>query len=118
RRRGSPGARGQRPRCQRPGAPVLRLPQFELAEPTTLEEACALLAEHGDEAQLIAGGTDLVPNMKHELFTPRLVISLARVPELRGIRVEPDGTLVLGAMTSLDELAGDERVRARAPVLA
>ncbi len=97
---------------------MLRLPQFELVEPTTLTEACALLAEHGADAQLIAGGTDLVPNMKHELFTPKLVISLGRLGELRGIRVEGDGTLVLGAMTTLDELAHDERVRARAPALA
>ena len=97
---------------------MLRLPQFELAEPATLAEAQALLAEHGDEAQLVAGGTDLVPNMKHELFTPRVVVSLARLAELRGIAVEADGTLVLGALTTLDELANDERVRARAPALA
>jgi 4-hydroxybenzoyl-CoA reductase subunit beta len=97
---------------------VLRLPTFELAEPRTLAEAYALLAEHGDAAQLLAGGTDLVPNLKHELFTPRVVIALARVAELRGIRIEPDGTLVIGALTTLDELAHDERVRTRAPVLA
>jgi len=97
---------------------VLRLPAFELAEPTTVEEAVALLAAHGEQAQLLAGGTDLVPNLKHELFTPRLVISLARIAELAGIRQEADGTLVLGAMTRLDGLARDERVRARAPALA
>jgi 4-hydroxybenzoyl-CoA reductase subunit beta len=97
---------------------VLRLPQFELCAPTTLAEALALLAEHGDEAQLLAGGTDLVPNMKHELFTPRVVIALGGIAELRGIRVEPDGTLVLGALTTLDALANDERVAARAPALA
>jgi len=97
---------------------VLRLPAFELAEPSTLGEALGLLAEHGEEAQLLAGGTDLVPNMKHELFTPRLVISLARLAELRGLRVESDGTLVIGAMTTLDELAHDQRVARRAPALA
>jgi 4-hydroxybenzoyl-CoA reductase subunit beta len=97
---------------------VLRLPAFELVEPTTLGEAVALLAEHGEKAQLIAGGTDLVPNMKHELFTPAVVISLARLAELRGVRVEPDGTLVIGAMTTLDELAHDQRLARRAPALA
>ncbi len=97
---------------------MLRLPEFELREPATLAEACALLAAHGDEVQLVAGGTDLVPNMKHELFTPRLVLSLARLAELQGVRVESDGTLVLGAMTTLDALARDERVRLRAPALA
>ncbi|MEQ1892620.1 MAG: FAD binding domain-containing protein [Planctomycetota bacterium] len=97
---------------------MLRLPTFELAEPTTAEAAVALLAEHGDAAMLLAGGTDLVPNLKHELFTPKLVVSLARIPELAGMRVEADGTLVVGAMTRLDELARDERVRAHAPALA
>jgi 4-hydroxybenzoyl-CoA reductase subunit beta len=56
--------------------------------------------------------------MKHELFTPRVVISLARIPDLRGLRIEPDGTLVIGAMTTLDELARDPRVARRAPALA
>jgi len=97
---------------------VLRLPAFELAEPTTVEAALALLVEHGDGAVLLAGGTDLVPNMKHELVTPKLVVSLARIPALTGLRVEDDGTLVLGAMTRLDELARDGRVRAHAPALA
>jgi len=97
---------------------VLRLPAFELREPRTLAEAVALLREHGESAQLLAGGTDLVPNMKHELFTPKVVIALGGVAELRGIRLEADGTLVLGALTTLEALAADERVRARAPALA
>jgi 4-hydroxybenzoyl-CoA reductase subunit beta len=97
---------------------VLRLPAFELAEPATLEAALALLAEHGERARLVAGGTDLVPNMKHELETPALVVSLARIPELSGVRLEPDGTLVIGAMTTLADLAAHELVRARAPALA
>ncbi len=97
---------------------MLRLPAFELAEPATIAEALALLAEHGEGAQLVAGGTDLVPNMKHELFTPKLVISLGRLAELRGLRVDPDGTLVIGALTTLDKLAHDARVARRAPALA
>ena len=97
---------------------MLRLPAFELREPRTLAEAVALLAEHGDEAQLLAGGTDLVPNLKHELFTPRVVIALGGIAELRGIALAPDGTLVLGALDTLETLALDARVRARAPALA
>jgi len=97
---------------------VLRMPAFRLEEPASLAEARALLGRHGDEAVLLAGGTDLVPNLKHELVTPAVVVSLARVPELHGVRVEADGTLVLGALTTLDALAHDERVVARAPALA
>src|SRR5688572_5316660 len=97
---------------------MLRLPKFELARPRSVDEAVALLAEAGPSAVVIAGGTDLVPNLKHELATPELVVSLAGIPELRGIRREDDGTLILGAMTTIAEVAADERVRAQAPVLA
>ncbi len=97
---------------------MLRLPAFELVEPRSLETALALLAEHGDQALLIAGGTDLVPNMKHELFTPRVLVSLAHLPELRGLSAERDGTLVIGALTTIDELARAPLVRQRAPALA
>ncbi len=97
---------------------MLRLPKFEMAEPDTLDEAVSLLAKHGDRAMPIAGGTDLVPNMKHELFTPELVVSLAGIAELHGIEQAGDGSLILGAMTPLDELARDERVLRGAPALA
>lgn len=97
---------------------MLRLPKFELAKPATLAEALALLAEHGEDAMPIAGGTDLVPNMKHELFTPKLVVSLAGIEELRGVRRGHDGSLVIGAMTTLEEVAASDLVRQRAPVLA
>ncbi len=93
---------------------MLRLPKFELENPTTVAEAVALLARHGDDAQVIAGGTDLVPNMKHELFTPDVVVSLAGIAELRGVCVRDDGTVCIGAMTTLDDVAASEPVRARA----
>jgi 4-hydroxybenzoyl-CoA reductase subunit beta len=97
---------------------MLRLPKFELYTPGTLEEASALLAQHGERAMIIAGGTDLLPNMKHELFTPEFVISLARIPELSRVQQRPDGTLVIGAMVSLDYLATDGLVNESAPALA
>ena len=95
---------------------MLRLPAFRLERPESLADACALLAE-GD-AVVVAGGTDLLPNMKHELVTPARVVALERVAELRGVRVEDDGALTIGAMTTLAEVAADERVAARAPALA
>ena len=102
---------------------MLRLPSFTLETPTSVARAIELLCEHrphegGDGgAMIIAGGTDLVPNMKHELFTPSVVVALGQVAELHGVR-EDEGELVLGAMTPLDEIVADERVRARAPQLA
>ena len=97
---------------------MLRLPAFELRRPASLGEAVAALAEAGPRAMVIAGGTDLLPNMKHELFTPAVVVSLDRVPGLAGIREEEDGTLVIGAMTTIADVAGSEVVRLRAPALA
>lgn len=88
---------------------MLRLPQFELLEPETVDQAAALLAEHGDEAMPIAGGTDLVPNMKHRLFEPKVLVSLGRVQEMRGVRVTDEGVTV-GATTTLVELAAHEDV--------
>ena len=96
---------------------MLRLPKFEVASPTDVDGAIALLEQHGEEAMIIAGGTDLVPNMKHELFTPKVVVSLGEIEELHGIK-EQEGALFLGAMTTLEEIALDADVLERAPALA
>ncbi|MDP6762561.1 MAG: FAD binding domain-containing protein [Planctomycetota bacterium] len=97
---------------------MLRLPAFELARPQTVEEAVALVAEHGEAAAVLGGGTDLLPNMKHGLVTPRVVVSLASIPELDALAVAEDGTLVIGATCPLAVLASDERVVAGWPALA
>ena len=97
---------------------MLRMPQFELALPTSVAEAIELLTQPGRTAVIVAGGTDLVPNLKHELVTPDLVISLAHVTELRGITRDPSGWITLGAMTSLAEVAAHADVLAHAPALA
>jgi 4-hydroxybenzoyl-CoA reductase subunit beta len=95
---------------------MLRLPKFDLATPASVREAVEILASNPG-AMIVAGGTDLVPNMKHELFTPPLVVSLARVAELRGVRAA-NGWITIGAMTSLDDVSKHELVRTHAPVLA
>lgn len=96
---------------------MLRLPTCEVANPRTLDQAVALLAEHGDAALLIAGGTDLVPNMKHRLFEPGVLVSLAGVEEMRGVR-ETDAGVDIGAMTTLSDLATDDLLIERYPALA
>jgi len=97
---------------------MLRLPRFELRQPTSVAEATRLLTELGPTAVVIAGGTDLLPNMKHELVTPAFVVSLGRIEALRGIRVETDGSLVIGAMTTIADVAASKMVAERAPCLA
>lgn len=96
---------------------MLRLPEYRYHRPTRLAEVEALLAEHGAEARLVAGGTDLIPNMKHRLFEPAHLIGLSAVEELRGINLHDD-TLDIGAATTLDEVSRDPRVREHAPALA
>jgi len=96
---------------------MLPLPSFALHRPTSLEGAIALLAELGPDAVLVAGGTDLLPNMKHGLLAPRHLVSLGGIGELAGVRIEKGG-LRIGAMTTLDALAKDGDVRERASALA
>jgi 4-hydroxybenzoyl-CoA reductase subunit beta len=94
------------------------MPSFELARPATLAEALELLADRSCTSVVVAGGTDLLPNLKHELLAPERVVSLAEIAELRGTRELAGGWLSIGAMTRLDEVASDERLRQRAPALA
>src|SRR4051812_23588328 len=96
---------------------MLTLPPFQLHSPKSVAEAVALLGAHGAKAKLIAGGTDLVPNMKHRLFTPEHVIGLSEVSELKSLG-ERGGALVIGAMVTITDLARDERVQAIFPSLS
>lgn len=66
---------------------MLRLPPFRYHRPRTVAEAVSLLSEHGPDAMPIAGGTDLMPNMKHRLFTPAHVVSLNGIGAMRGIEL-------------------------------
>ncbi len=71
---------------------------FEYDEPRTVEEALDLLAEHGDESKVIAGGQSLVPLMNFRLARPRRLIDINRVDSLARIGQE-GGHLTIGAMT-------------------
>ena len=95
---------------------MLRLPAFTHAAPTTVDETLELLARPG--ARLLAGGTDLLPNLKHGIEEAQTVVSLQRVAELRGLEALPDGGLRLGAMTPLEEVARHPLVRQRWPSVA
>ncbi|MBI1380849.1 MAG: 4-hydroxybenzoyl-CoA reductase subunit beta [Planctomycetaceae bacterium] len=97
---------------------MLRLPKTRVAKPTTVAQAVALLVEHGEVAMPIAGGTDLLPNMKHGLFEPEVLVALGGIKELQRFELQTDGTLILGAGVSLDRIAADERVQRTAPALA
>ncbi|MSR46490.1 MAG: hypothetical protein EXS13_05435 [Planctomycetes bacterium] len=101
---------------------MLRLQPFDFVKPQSVDEALGLLAKHGRNAKLIAGGTDVMPNLKHGLYQPEIVIGLADLAELRGVAIErdnqEDGTLAIGAMTTLEEIESHPLVIAHAPGLA
>ena len=96
---------------------MLRLHSYHYDRPASLEEALRILAAHPGAAMPIAGGTDLVPNMKHALFTPKRLVALKQIPELHGIAVQ-DGELVIGAAEALTDVARHPLVREHAPSLA
>jgi 4-hydroxybenzoyl-CoA reductase subunit beta len=96
---------------------MLRLHEYSYHRPKTIAEAATLLAQNPGRARLIAGGTDLMPNMKHGLFTPSMLIALKQVEELHGIRVE-NNELVIGAAESLTSISRHPLVLQHFPSLA
>ena len=96
---------------------MLRLPPYRYHRPDTVEQAVSILAEHGSSAMPIAGGTDLVPNMKHRLFEPAHLVAMKGIEGLRGIR-ENDGYLDIGAGERLTAVASHPQVRLQLPALA
>ena len=96
---------------------MLRLHEYRYHQPAALADALALIAAHPGRALPIAGGTDLMPNMKHGLFTPEHVVALRQIPELHGIR-EEGGELVIGAAETLTTVAEHPLVRRLFPSLA
>jgi len=96
---------------------VLRLPRFEYRAPLELGEAAALLAEHGPAAAVVAGGTDLFPNMKRRQQEPQLVIGLRGIAALRAIEPTAEG-MRIGATASLHQVANHPLIARRYPALA
>jgi 4-hydroxybenzoyl-CoA reductase subunit beta len=96
---------------------VLRLNRFEYLAPASVDEAIALLREHGSDAALIAGGTDLLVNIKQRVVTPLYVISIRGLAELQHCGSRPDGGLDIGAGVTLSHLERDPVVLSRYPAL-
>jgi len=96
---------------------MLRLHSYEYHRPTSLDEALDLLSRHSGDVMPIAGGTDLMPNMKHQLFTPGHLVGLRGVSELKGV-TEREGAIRLGAAESLADIAASSLIRQALPSLA
>lgn len=90
---------------------------FEYTRASSLAEAVSALAEHGEEAKILAGGHSLLPLMKLRLATPTVLVDVGRIEELRYIRDEGDAVAV-GALTTHHELSRSRAARTSLPVLA
>ncbi|HLZ60951.1 MAG TPA: xanthine dehydrogenase family protein subunit M [Ktedonosporobacter sp.] len=90
---------------------MLRLPPFRYMAPKSLNEAAHMLAQEGDQAMLVAGGTDLYPNMKRRQFTPSVLVGLRGIPSLKGINGSPEQGLRIGAGVTLSELANHSAIQ-------
>ena len=90
--------------------------EFEYHAPKTLPDALQALAQFGDEAKLLAGGHSLLPMMKLRFAEPRHLIDLGGIAELKGIR-EDGPTLVIGAMTTENEIIWSKLLQQKCPLL-
>jgi len=88
---------------------------FEYEAPTTLDEALALLEQHGDDAKILAGGHSLIPMMKLRFAEPELLIDINNIPGLSYIK-EENGHLQIGAMTREAELEHSDLIRSMYPI--
>ena len=89
---------------------------FDYIAPQTLDEAMRALAEHGEEAKLLAGGHSLLPLMKLRLANPKLLIDLSRIPNLSEIS-QRDDKIVIGALTTHYQIESSELLKKQCPLL-
>jgi 4-hydroxybenzoyl-CoA reductase subunit beta len=95
----------------------LSLPEFKLLRPRGVDEAVGLLGNHARNIRVLAGGTDLIPSMRQKLFEPEYVLDLRGIKELRGITPHHDGSVEIGALTTLRAIERSEFLRRHYPVL-
>ena len=95
-----------------------RTEPFEFYQPATLAEASRLLRENGPGGRFLAGGTDLVIAMKEKGLLPKYIVDLKRVPGLSGIREDNDGTITIGALTTMYAVETSPVITKKYPFLA
>ena len=91
---------------------------FDYYAPTAVDEVLSILAEHGDDAKLLAGGQSLMPMMNMRLATPHVVVDINRIAGLDGVRRASDGSLTIGAMTRQRTLERSHDIRQHCPLMA
>ena len=91
---------------------------FEYASPTTKEQAVSLLGNTDSEAQVLAGGTDLLSLMKDDIVMPRRLVNIKEIQELRGIRMNPRVGLRIGALATIQDVLDNAALRRAYPAIA
>jgi xanthine dehydrogenase YagS FAD-binding subunit len=94
------------------------MPDFELFQPASTDDAVELLDEYGSDAWVLAGGLDSFDWLKDRIKRPKVVVDLSQVQELRGVRETADGGVEIGAMTTLTEVVRDPTVISKFKLLA
>jgi len=92
------------------------IPTFKYVAPNTLREVLEALNDYRDSAKVLAGGTDLIPNLKRGRVRPRVLVDIKRVPELSYIRVDEE-YLLIGAATKLSAILKSSEVKRITPAL-
>jgi aerobic carbon-monoxide dehydrogenase medium subunit len=90
--------------------------QFDYVRAGSVDEAVAALAEHGDDAKVLAGGQSLIPLLRLRLSYPEVIVDVGRVDEMRGVR-DDGGDIVIGAMTTHYDVLHDPLVREHAGLI-
>lgn len=97
---------------------MMRLPKFNYCVPNTISDAVKITADAGGDAMFVAGGTDLYPNMKRRQQTPKTVISVNRLKELREVRGDRNSGVVIGASVSLTQICNHSLINRDYPFIA
>src|SRR5205807_5692097 len=91
---------------------------FDYASPTAVDQVSTLLGDSWGEVEILAGGTDLLSLMKDDITTPKRLVNIKEIPELRGVTFSPTAGLRIGALMTLAELADHADIKRNYPSLA
>ncbi|KXB02347.1 hypothetical protein AKJ44_00725 [candidate division MSBL1 archaeon SCGC-AAA261F17] len=93
------------------------LPEFDYLKPKLVDEVADILAEHGGNAKILAGGTDLMPDLRARISSPKLIVDIKGIQEMNGLSYDKENGLKIGAGVTLKELVESEVVREKFGVL-
>ncbi len=96
----------------------MRIGNLNYVKPQSLGEACAFLAEHGQSATVLAGGSDVLVSLKQKRVTPEIIIDIRGLDELGQVDFADDNSLRIGSLVTVDRVASDGRIQQTFPGLA